>query len=151
MQIHFRDGWPFRHPRVIVHGIATEHVNDDDVVCLWAEDDNSREWVTFGGILNRIDAWCTAARAGFGKQDRALDAWLGFSEVSTTLAAFDPTELLRGVLRDGASGRIHGVSTKPGLLEIGSGHGPSGGIRGRWFSRSESEVRRETSNSYAIF
>lgn len=137
MRIHFRDGWPFRHPHVYVQGLGAEHVNDAGLVCLWPEDDNSREWLTFGGIVSRIAQWCTSAQEGFRSRDRALDAYLGFEEVSTTLAVFDPTKLLAGDLRDGASGRIHGVHAKSAVLEVGPGHGPKNSVRGRWFSRSE--------------
>jgi len=37
MRIRIRDGWPFRHPHVLVCELPVEHVNAEGVVCLWAE------------------------------------------------------------------------------------------------------------------
>jgi molybdopterin/thiamine biosynthesis adenylyltransferase len=132
MRLWLRDGWPFRHPHLEVNGLAVEHVNDQGVVCLWREDDNSRTWLTLQGIMSRIESWCERAKTGFRPADHALDAYLGFTTPIAMLATFDLEVLKPGGTREGQSGRLHGVERHPSLIELRPGAGPTGSIRGQW-------------------
>ncbi|MDA0352853.1 MAG: ThiF family adenylyltransferase [Chloroflexi bacterium] len=78
MRLMFRDGWPYRWPACYVEGLDLEHVTGTGDVCLWIPGDESMEWVTFEGVLNRIEEWCTDAQRGFPDQPRPLDAHLYF-------------------------------------------------------------------------
>ncbi len=139
MRLWLRDGWPFRHPHLEVNGLAVEHVNDQGVVCLWIEDDNSRTWLTRDGIMSRIESWCERAKAGFRPADQALDAYVGFAAVVGILATFDLDVLKPGGTREGQSGRLHGVQRHASLIELRPGAGPTGSLRGQWLHAGDFE------------
>lgn len=139
MRLFLRDGWPFRHPHLVVDGLAVEHVNDQGVVCLWREDDNSRTWLTLDGIMSRVESWCERAKAGFRAADHALDAYLGFTTPVAMLATFDLETLKRGGTREGQSGRLHGVQGHASLIELHPGAGPTGSLRGQWLHARDFE------------
>ena len=74
MRIDIRDGWPLRHAHVVVDGLRSEH-DDQGLICLWADDDPAQvDGRTLHGLFDRLDEWAETARAGFGDDDRALDA-----------------------------------------------------------------------------
>lgn len=139
MRLLLRDGWPFRHPHLEADGLAVEHVNDQGVVCLWREDDNSRTWLTLDGIMSRIESWCERAKAGFRPSDHALDAYLGFTTSAAMLATFDLDVLKPGGTRAGQSGRLHGIQHHASLIELRPGAGPTGSIRGQWLHTADFE------------
>ena len=135
MRIRLRDGWPFRHPHLLVRGIVSEHVNAEGVVCLWAEDDNSRTWLTLAALKVRMAEWCAAASEGFGPTALALDAHLGFARQGLPLAVLDLQALGSIAAHDGDCARIHGVLSHPKLIKIGPGDGPEGAHPGRCYRR----------------
>jgi molybdopterin/thiamine biosynthesis adenylyltransferase len=137
MRLLLRDGWPFRHPHLQVSGLNVEHVNDEGLVCLWQEDDNSRTWMYLDGVMSRIESWCERARVGFRQADHALDAYIGFTTTVAILAEFDLDVLKPTGMRDGQSGRLHGIQRHPSLIELRPGTGPAGSYRGQWLHAGE--------------
>ena len=133
MRIRIRDGWPFRHPHILVSELPAEHVNAEGVVCLWAEDDNSRQWLTLNGINERIEEWANAAARGFDDQDVALDAYLAFNRDRIGLATFDMAHVVRTGAHRGQWGRFHGTRQDHGGVHLQTGKGPPGSLHGLWF------------------
>jgi len=136
MLISIRDGWPFVHPRVVIKGISGEHTGAGGVICLWAEDDQSCEWLRYEGFTQRAQQWCERARNGFSQIDEGLDAYLGFEFSEDVLVTYDLARLLEGVSQDGKHQRIHGVQHNPKLLELHHGNGSVGDLPGRLFYRA---------------
>ena len=136
MRLRLREGWPFRHPYLLVNGLATEHTNAEGVVCLWREDDTSRAWIRLEGLYDRLAQWCEKARNGFAPEDLALDAYLGFEPREPTLATLDLNSLRPTLgFSDGQDGAVHGVQRHPLLVDLRPGAGPDGSLAGRWYYR----------------
>lgn len=108
MRIEFVDGWPFHQPRLLVEGIATEHVNAAGEVCLWPAGDPSRAWMTLAGLQARIAEWVEAAKLGFPREDAVLDAHLYFGERIHPGIATIGIEALGIQGRHGEKRRIYG-------------------------------------------
>ncbi len=135
MEILIQDGWPVRHPRVYVHGLQLEHVNQEGEVCLWQDDDPTMDWLRLAGINQRIEAWCDAARSGFREVDHALDAHLYFRNAGIGLAILDTDEFRRnGVLRDGDFESIY-ASRADGALRLTTRQLAGDVVKGRWYYR----------------
>ena len=103
MEIEFRDGWPYRHPRILVDGINKEHVNSVGEVCLWAESNSSMEWCSFSGIESRVKRWCEKANSQFTEADRSLDAHLYYDcdNVIPNVGVIDFEQFINNNTRDG--------------------------------------------------
>ncbi len=136
MLIRIRHGWPFVHPQAVVKGISGEHTGAGGIICLWAEDDQSCEWLRYEGLTKRAAEWCDKARNGFTQIDEGLDAYLGFEFSDDVLVTFDLARLVEGVSQDGKHQRVHGVQRNPKLLELHHGNGSAGSLPGRLFYRA---------------
>jgi molybdopterin/thiamine biosynthesis adenylyltransferase len=132
MQIVFVDGWPFRHPHLLVDGLDEWHLSARGDVCLWAPGDSSGTWLTVAGYMHRIEEWAEGAKSGFRPQDFALDAHLSFGKVRAGAIA---TVDLSSLRLDGARGKIGVISgswkKNDPVLEIAPGR--NGAIEGRWY------------------
>lgn len=136
MDVVIRPGWPFQSPALLVDGLDTNHSTPDGFVCLWQDDDPSRDWETVERFFARVDEWCENAKRGWEGDDLAGDAFLNFRKKLSNVATFDISEL--GV-RSGVRGDFYGmVRADPPRLEIhprrpGEGHW----LRGLWFHAGE--------------
>jgi molybdopterin/thiamine biosynthesis adenylyltransferase len=133
MRICIREGWPFRHPHLVVRGLEIEHVNDQGVVCLWQEDDNSREWISYEGLTRRIADWCHRAQTGFGPEDQALDAFMGWTTRTAVLATYDLDTIRPRTAHGGQTGRFHGSQLRDSLIQLRTGAGAAESLGGHWF------------------
>ena len=131
MEIVFDPGWPYRPPRVFVHGLDTNHSTLDGFVCLWRDGDLSGEWETIDGLFSRVEDWCRRAKSGWQDDDLPFDAYLNFKLKWPLMATFDFESLRTSI---GSWGDLNGVLTNPNLLSIrpGPATGP-GELRGLWF------------------
>jgi molybdopterin/thiamine biosynthesis adenylyltransferase len=131
MRLEFEDGWPFRHPRIFVEGMTTDHVNARGEVCLWQEGDPSRQWVSLESFEERVAAWAAAAEQGF-PDDQTLDAHLYFESQLPGFATIDLMKLApQG--RPGHKGNLAGTwSAEDTVLTLGK---PSqgGDVKGSWY------------------
>lgn len=134
MTVELRDGWPARHPGVVVEGLRSEHVNASGHVCLWRADDISLAWLRWHDISDRIEQWTERARTGWQPQDFALDAWLGFSRTHHAIVTLD-LPALRPTLRDGTSGILH-VRIKPLHWQLRAGAAREGQLHATWYART---------------
>lgn len=135
MTIVIADPWPYRQPHVIVPGIEWWHAAHD-MPCLWQVGDNTKRWMTFEGIVERIDEWASQAEAGFPTIDgAALDPQLYFARYSNWPAAIDIDGLIGGLTQDGQHGLIHLDFITDALAAVKPGKG-SGRLWGRWFYRT---------------
>ena len=87
MTVVFHDGWPFRHPSLLVEGLDEGHVNADGEVCLWRVGACSGEWLTLRSYTKRIAEWARRVREDFQPEDFALDAHLYFGKVRPSVIA----------------------------------------------------------------
>ncbi len=131
MVIVFDPGWPYRPPRVFVHGLDTNHSTLDGFVCLWRDGDLSGEWETVDGLFSRIEDWCRRAKNGWQDDDLPFDAYLNFKRKRPLMATFDFDSLRTTI---GSWGDVKGVLTQPNLLSLqpGPATGPRE-ARGLWF------------------
>ena len=131
MDIVFDPGWPYRPPRVFVHGLDTNHSTLDGFVCLWRDGDLSGEWETVDGLFSRIEDWCWRAKNGWQDDDLPFDAYLNFKLKWPLMATFDFGSLRTSF---GSWGDMNGVPTNPNLLSLqpGPATGPRE-VRGLWF------------------
>lgn len=82
MRIRIREGWPLRYAHVSVAGLRTGHASQG-TICLWAEDDPAQiDGRELQGLWDRIDQWAAAAHDGFHIEDRALDAFCMYQDMS---------------------------------------------------------------------
>ncbi|MGD0272299.1 MAG: ThiF family adenylyltransferase [Gaiellaceae bacterium] len=131
MRLQFENGWPFRHPRIFVEGMATGHVNAGGEVCLWQEGDPSRQWMTLNGFEKRVSDWVVEAEQGF-PNDPVLDAHLYFASTRPGFATVDLTKLAPWA-RPGYKGRLVGAwNDAATVLALGK---PSqgGSVKGSWY------------------
>lgn len=106
MDIEFMDGWPLTYAHVIVPGWQSEHAANG-TICLWAEDDPAQIIARqLDALWDRLDQWTEAVKAGFGEQDQALDAYVGFRPYNGFVAELPLAELIR----HGSNGLIRHVS-----------------------------------------
>ena len=131
MDFVFDPGWPYRPPRVFVHGLDTNHSTLDGFVCLWRDGDLSGEWETVDGLFSRIEDWCRRAKNGWQDDDLPFDAYLNFKLKWPLMATFDFGSLRTSI---GSWGDMNGVPTNPNLLSLhpGPATGPRD-VRGLWF------------------
>jgi molybdopterin/thiamine biosynthesis adenylyltransferase len=95
MKIQFYPGWPLRYAHVVIDGLAAEHAARG-IICLWAEDDPAQiRGRDLAAVWDRLDAWAVLAQQGFRSEDRALDAYLLFSEQNTYQAELPLAEIIR--------------------------------------------------------
>ncbi len=140
MRLEFRDGWPFKPPRLYVSGLSNDHVNPAGEVCLWREDDGHPEdWITFEAFRRRIHEWCERARDGFAPNDLGLDAHLYYEDKSDELAIFDPHAIIGPRPHDGDMGHLHGV-VQNAAVHLLPNQRRTGAIRGRWYYRTRLEL-----------
>ena len=138
MRLEFRDGWPFKPPRVYVDGLTSDHVNPAGEVCLWREDEGDpKEWVSFDAFESRLQQWCDRVASGFSARDIALDAHLYFDEKSNKLAILNISEIVGEDTNDGAMGHFHAVAETTGPFNFKRGIRHSGALRGRWYYRRQ--------------
>lgn len=136
MTIVIADAWPYRQPHVIVPGIEWWHAAHE-MPCLWQVGDNTKRWMTLGGILDRIDEWVAHAKAGFSTIDgAALDPQLYFDSYTNVPAAIDIDGLVGGLTQDGQHGLVHLDLITDELAVIKAGKG-SNLLWGRWFYRTD--------------
>jgi len=135
MRVVIHDGWPYVQPSIYVEGIRWWHAARE-AVCLWQEGDNSKEWVTFDGILRRLDTWVSKAEAGFVDRDgAALDPHLYYAPYDAMLIGVDVEGLIGKLDQDGQHGKIHLDDTVGDLPVIAAGHHVEH-MPGHWFFRS---------------
>jgi molybdopterin/thiamine biosynthesis adenylyltransferase len=145
MRLRLEPGWPFIPPSLFVQGFAREHVAASGEVCLWRDDDPSREWLTLDGLNRRIEAWCRRAREGFDSADQALDAHRYFRGFSRDLAVFDPDGFRPtcGYV-DAQSGSFSGKPVRPNTIELRPGVVPGFPLHGRWYYRASEAIPPST-------
>ena len=131
MDIVFDPGWPYRPPRVFVHGLDTNHSTLDGFVCLWRDGELNGEWETVDGLFSRIEDWCKRAKNGWQDDDLPFDAYLNFKNKLPVMATFDFDSLHTTI---GSWGDMNGVVENPNLLSLhpGPATGPRD-VRGLWF------------------
>ena len=131
MDIVFDPGWPYRPPRVFVHGLDTNHSTLDGFVCLWRDGDLSGEWETVDSLFDRVKDWCRRAKNGWQDDDLPFDAYLNFKNKLPVMATFDLESLRTSI---GSWGDMNAVPTSPNLLSLRPGpvNGPRE-LRGLWF------------------
>jgi hypothetical protein len=129
----FRDGWPFRAPKLLVTGLSMEHVGRNDEVCLWADDDPAQgRAMDVGWLFQRIDDWAARATTGFQPEDAALDAHLYFDRWDTTTVEVDLPALVR-TDREESHGPAY-AETLGKMLRIGRSDSPKS-LTGHWYFR----------------
>jgi hypothetical protein len=105
-------------------------------VCLWQPDDNTKEWLTYAGILARIDKWVADADAGFtDHMGAALDPHLYFDPVYGEYVALDAAALIAGKAQDGQHDLVHFSDPIGRLRHARGGKGGRTRMWGRWFYR----------------
>lgn len=123
MRINFPDGWPLQYARVVVDGLRVEHAANG-TICLWADDDPAQ---VAGRDINvlwaRLDAWAAAAQSGFRVEDRALDAYLLYDDISGYRSELPVGDLLaKG--GNGFKAPLHAVKKGQKAIFIGVGDEP---------------------------
>lgn len=122
MRIQFYPGWPLRYAHVVVPGLRTGHASQG-TICLWAEDDpaqiNGRELQV---LWDRLDQWAAAAQNGFNPEDRALDGYCLYDELSYYRAELPLHDLIVGGT-PGYTAEVFGTVQGKSLL-IGTGNPP---------------------------
>jgi molybdopterin/thiamine biosynthesis adenylyltransferase len=150
MRLRLEPGWPFIPPSLFVQGVASEHVAASGEVCLWRDDDPSREWLTLGGIYDRIRVWCREAREGFEPADQALDAHRYFGIALPELALFDPDEFRPAAgYVDGQMDSLSGNPVRAGAVELRPGHVAGFPLLGQWYYRQRVTVPPRTIEEFA--
>jgi molybdopterin/thiamine biosynthesis adenylyltransferase len=131
MRVVVRDGWPAIQPRIYVRGLPIgRHRNGEGDVCLWEIGDPSREWLTWDGVLARIEKWAAEAQGHPTVEDPGLDPHLTFDGATIGLATIDLTER---PINDGEVAELR--ATRDGTsLRIGEGDAV-----GRWYARGRPE------------
>lgn len=141
MRLEFRDGWPFKPPRVYVDGLTSDHVNPAGEVCLWREDEGDpQDWVSFDAFESRLQQWCNRATSGFSASDIALDAHLYFEEKSNRLAILNISDIMGSDGNDGATGHFHAVAEATGPFNFERGESHFDALRGRWYYREQLDM-----------
>lgn len=155
MRLEFVDGWPYRQPRLLLDGISTDHTNNAGEVCLWPTGDRGRAWLTLQGIIDRIDAWVAAARAGF-PDDTVFDTHLYFDpRIHPGIATVELRDIVPR--RRGEMGRIYGRWRHATLLLELTTRRRDHPLGGRWYfvdrvaapPRNVADVRALLTNSQA--
>lgn len=142
MEVCFYRGWPLRYAHVVVGGLRAEHAAHG-IICLWAEDDPAQiAGRDLQALWDRVDEWASTAQQGFRAEDRALDAYLLFSDLSTYQAELPFGDLVR----KGNNGyRAPLFATKKGtvalMIEPGSPPDPVGAddppLKGAFYLRRD--------------
>lgn len=123
MRVQFYPGWPLRYAHIVVPDLRTGHASQS-TICLWAEDDpaqiNGRK---LQGLWDRLDQWAAAAQEGFSPEDRGLDAYFLYGELSYHRAELPLHDLVDGGT-PGYTAAIFGTVQERSLL-IGTGNPPN--------------------------
>ena len=129
--IHFVDGWPFEHPRLLVPGIDLRHVGPTGEVCLWRPGEASDASIATDGYFARVEEWVERTHKGFRQEDFALDAHLSFGDVQRdAIATVELSSLGMGTA--GSLGNISATwNESRTVLDVQSGN--PGSIEGRWY------------------
>ena len=135
MKIVFQDGWPFLHPKVFVAGLNCEHVNFENEVCLWRDDDGNMDWVTFDGIRSKVDQWCALAENGFRDEDVVLDAHLYYENIGQKLVLLDINNIIGEKAVDGDYGNLFAHNINKECVKIDTLKKNSNG-RVAWYYRT---------------
>lgn len=123
MRIQFYPGWPLRYAHVSVPGLRTGHASHG-TICLWADDDPAQiDGRELQGLWDRLDRWATAAQGGFNVEDRALDAYCLYDEVSSYRAELPLHDLITGGT-PGYTAEVFGIVQGKALL-IGGDNPPT--------------------------
>jgi hypothetical protein len=131
MGLLFEDGWPFRHPRIFVEGMAAHHVNSQGEVCLWQEGDPSLQWTTLAGFERRAADWVIAAELGF-PDDPTFDAHLYFARTRPGFATVELLRLARSG-QPGYKGRLAGAWNADGTVLALGKPSQGGDVKGSWY------------------
>ena len=132
MDVVIAPGWPFQPPAVFVQGLKTNHSTLGGLVCMWQEEDFSRQWTTLEGLFSRIEEWCQNAKSGWKDDELEYDAFLNFQPKNGLVATID---LLEMGVHEGSWGEFRGV-INPDPLRIDILPGPKrlgNQLRGLWF------------------
>lgn len=137
MEVAIRDGWPFAQPQLKVDDMRNlHHVNAAGTICLWADGDASREWMSFSGIERRIEEWCEAQHKGFPTEDATMDAHAYFEDRLPNLALMNLSTI--GTPDDGASGAAYGKWRQDKqILDINAKQSSGCRVKGHWFYREK--------------
>lgn len=96
MVVRIPETWPVRAAKVYLPGLVGQHVTNEGLVCLWADDDPAQTLaVTFALLLVRLREWIDADSSGFSKRDQALDSYAFFNQLAAPSAEIDLPALLR--------------------------------------------------------
>ena len=132
MIVVIRPGWPITSPALLVDGLDTNHSTRGGFVCMWQDDETSREWTTVAGLSARIEEWCDRARNGWENDALWQDAFLNFTPKLRTVATIDHHEVATIA---GAYGEFRGtVNADLSRVDIEPGKQRSPNhLRGLWF------------------
>jgi len=143
MEIHFIDGWPFRPPRLIVEDLNEWHVSPDGEICLWHLSDDSGDWITYSGFLNRISEWVERASEGFQQQDFALDAHRFFGQCNVGAIATINMSKLGASRKNGSIGKISASWSKYAKI-LSISFSQTKDIKGRWYYVGQVQIPPRT-------
>lgn len=128
MKILIHDGWPFRHPSVLVEGLKPSVHLNEGYLCLWRVGDDSFAWLRLADLRDRIAQWAERYRGAATLEDPILDPHLYWRPIATdVMATIDLSKVRWG---DGGSGDLR-ATLKDEVLEIGS----AGDLPVRWYGR----------------
>ena len=142
MDILIGGGWPYQPPTVIVHGLDSNHSTPWGMVCMWQQDESSRDWITAEGLFARIEEWCDNEKNGWRGDQLRQDAFLNFTnQLPDRIATFDLSELR--IVNKRGWGEFHAtVDQYTGRIDLKRGirQDPSQ-LRGFWFHVEELDTR----------
>ncbi len=123
MSIHFPGGWPLKYAQVVVGGLRVEHAANG-IICLWADDDPAQvAGRDINALWARLDGWAERAQTGFLVEDRALDAYLLYEDISAYRSELPLGDLLaRG--GNGFKTPLHAIKRAQRAIFIGVGDQP---------------------------
>ena len=142
MDIVIGDGWPYQPPVVIVDGLDSNHSTPWGMVCMWQQDESSRDWITAEGLFARIEEWCDNEKNGWPGDQLRQDAFLNFTnQLPGRIATFDLSKLR--IVNKRGWGELHAtVDQYTGRVDLKRGikQDPSQ-LRGFWFHVEELDTR----------
>lgn len=123
MRINFPPGWPLRYAHIVVDGLRHEHAANG-TICLWGDDDPAQ--VTgrdINALWARLDDWAQTAQNGFRVEDRALDAFLLYEDISGYRSELPLGDLLAQG-SNGFKAPLHAIKKTKSALFISVGDEP---------------------------
>ena len=142
MDIRIGSGWPFQPPVVIVDGLNSNHSTPWGMVCMWQQDEASRDWTTAEGLFARIEEWCENEKNGWERDQLRQDAFLNFkSKLASRIAVFDLSKLR--IVNKRGWGELHAtVDQFTGRIDLNRGKKQEPHqLRGFWFHVEELDTR----------